>query len=88
MLFRVGLIASLSRAGGTIGALIIRIGFWGPHTIIVIRNHQNSIGNYLGPYSRGPSSGLPITSFAVLVLLALRALQLRHETLNPVPLNP
>ena len=32
------------------GALIFRIG-WGAHyTVILIRSHQNSIGNYLGPY--------------------------------------
>ena len=31
-----------------IGALIIRIGFWGAyHTIVIIRNPQNSIGNYI-----------------------------------------
>ena len=29
----------------SIGALIIRRGFWGP-----IRNPQNSLGNYLDPY--------------------------------------
>ena len=33
----------------TSGALIIRIGFGGP--IVIIRNPQNSIGNYEGPYS-------------------------------------
>ena len=33
-----------------IGALIIRIGFWGYYTIVIIRSHQKSIGNYLGPY--------------------------------------
>ena len=33
-----------------LGALIIRIGFWGPlYYILIIRNHQNSIGNYFGP---------------------------------------
>ena len=36
----------------TIGALIIRIGFWGPLYFITIRNLQNGIGNYLGPCSR------------------------------------
>ena len=30
------------------GALIITIGFWGP-TVIVIRNHQNRIGNIDAP---------------------------------------
>ena len=34
----------------TIGALIIRIRFWSPFSISIIRNAQNSIGNYLGPY--------------------------------------
>ena len=29
-----------------IGALIIRIRFWGPYNIVIIRNPQNSIGNY------------------------------------------
>ena len=33
-----------------IEALIMRIGFWGHYTIIIIRNHENSIGNYFGPY--------------------------------------
>ena len=32
-------------------ALMIRTGFWGHYTILTIRNPQNSIGNYLGPYS-------------------------------------
>ena len=36
---------------GNVGALIIRIGFGGGHnTRIIIRNPQNSIGNYVGPY--------------------------------------
>ena len=30
--------------------LTIRIGFWSHYTIAIIRNPQNSIGNYLGPY--------------------------------------
>ena len=38
-----------------VGSLVIRIGFcWGfgvYYTITVIRNAQNSMGNYLGPYS-------------------------------------
>ena len=34
-----------------IGALLIRMGFWGHSTIITIRSPQNSICNYLGPYS-------------------------------------
>ena len=35
-----------------IGALIIRIGFWGPLYYIYNKEPpQNSIGNYLGPYS-------------------------------------
>ena len=34
-----------------VGALIIGLGFWGIyHTLIIIRNPQNSIGNYLGPH--------------------------------------
>ena len=33
-----------------IGALIVRIGSWVYYTIIIIRNHQNSIGNYQGPF--------------------------------------
>ena len=33
-----------------IGALIIRIGFGAHYTIVIIRNAQNIIGNYLGPY--------------------------------------
>ena len=28
----------------TVGALIIRIGLWGPYTILIRRNPQNSIG--------------------------------------------
>ena len=39
--------------GLNIGAF--RIGFWGPlcyNYIIIMRNSQNSIGNYLGPYIR------------------------------------
>ena len=35
---------------GSVGALLIRILFWG-YCTMVIRNPQNSIGNYLGPYS-------------------------------------
>ena len=30
--------------------LTIRRGVWGHYTIAIIRNPQNSIGNYLGPY--------------------------------------
>ena len=42
--------SSLREMQNVIGALIIRIGVFGAHyTIIVIRNPQNSIGNYLGP---------------------------------------
>ena len=41
----------MQNARGSIGALIIRIGFGGQYTIIIIRNPQNSIGNCLGPYS-------------------------------------
>ena len=33
-------------------ALIIRIGFLGGYIIIITRNPQNSIGNYLGRYSK------------------------------------
>ena len=34
-----------------VGALIIRIGFGGiSYTIIIIRNLQNSVSNYLGSY--------------------------------------
>ena len=36
--------------GLSIGALIIRIGCWGP-PITIIRNPQDSIGDSLGPYS-------------------------------------
>ena len=32
-----------------IGALIIRIGFWGHIFIFIIRNPNNSIDNYSGP---------------------------------------
>ena len=43
--------ASKQPAQPNIKALIIRIGFWGPlYCIIIVRNPQNSIGNYLGPY--------------------------------------
>ena len=47
-----------------IGALIIRMGFWGPLYYNYNREPpQNSVGNYLGPYIRGTigvcgSSGL------------------------------
>ena len=34
----------------TIGALVIRIRFWSPFSISIIRNAQNSIGNYLDPF--------------------------------------
>ena len=33
-----------------VGALIIRIGFWGPLYYNYDKEPQNSIGNYLGPY--------------------------------------
>ena len=33
-----------------IGALIIRIGFGAHYIIVMVRNPQNSIGKYLGPY--------------------------------------
>ena len=33
-----------------IGALIIRIGFGAQYTIHILRNPQNSTGNYLGSY--------------------------------------
>ena len=44
---------SVLEGPNNIGALIIRIGFWGPlyyYTIIIIRSPHNSIGN-LGPYN-------------------------------------
>ena len=37
-------------SGSTIGALIIRIGFWGPLYYSYNKEPQNSIGNYSGPY--------------------------------------
>ena len=43
------------RQEANIGPLIIRIGLWGPlshYTIIMIRNPQNSIGKYEGPYMK------------------------------------
>ena len=48
-------------------ALIIRIGFagfWALSTIISIRTHQNSTGNYLGPYSikEACKGSLPVRS--------------------------
>ena len=36
--------------GCTLGALIIRIGFWGPIYCNYVRNHKKSVGNYLSPY--------------------------------------
>ena len=36
-----------------VGALIIRIGFWGHYTMITLRSPQSSIGSYLGPYISG-----------------------------------
>ena len=35
-----------------VGALIIRMGFWGRlcYTVIIIGSLHNSIGKYLGPY--------------------------------------
>ena len=42
-----------------IGALLIRMGFWGRahYTVVIIRNpKKNGIGNSLGPYST-PLSG-------------------------------
>ena len=39
-------------------ALIIRVGFWGPLYNKTIRNTQNSIGNYLSPYSRLSDIGI------------------------------
>ena len=41
------------RPNFNIGALMIRIGFWGPLYYKIIWNPQNSIGTYLGPYSTG-----------------------------------
>ena len=35
----------------------IKIGFWGHYTISIVRNHQNSIGSYLGPYSMFQEGG-------------------------------
>ena len=32
------------------GALLIRIGFWGPLYCNYNKEPQNNIGNYLGPY--------------------------------------
>ena len=32
---------------GNIWALLIRIGFWGPLYLIIVRNPQDSIGSYL-----------------------------------------
>ena len=39
-----------------VGAFIIGTGFWSPlcYNIIIIRNPQNSTGNYVGPYSKPP----------------------------------
>ena len=41
-----------------VGSELIRIGFWEVfYTITIIRNPQNSIGNYLGPHIRSFFSG-------------------------------
>ena len=37
---------------GIIGALIIRVGFWGPLCYILKKEPQNSIANYQGSYIR------------------------------------
>ena len=43
-------------------ALIIKIGFWGPiYTIFAIRNPQNGIGNFQGPYISCVESSLDLT---------------------------
>ena len=36
-------LANAAKPPGNLGALIIRIGFWGYYTFIIIRNHQNPI---------------------------------------------
>ena len=36
----------------TIGALIVRIGFWAHYTIVIISNPQNRIANYSGLHSK------------------------------------
>ena len=39
--------------GGNIGALMIRMRFFGAHyAILILRKPQNSIGNYFGTYTR------------------------------------
>ena len=43
-----------------IGALIIRIGFGALYTILIIRNAQNRIGNYLGFYITCACHDLPL----------------------------
>ena len=35
--------------GSNVRAFIVRIGFWDNIIIVIIRNPQNSIGNYLSP---------------------------------------
>ena len=53
--------ARLRRAlfNSTIGAVMIRIGCWGVHSLI-IKNPQNSIGIYLGPYIAWSSWASPM----------------------------
>ena len=54
--FLVGLKASmfepLTLNPPNIRALIILIGFWGPSYHNLVRNPQNTIGSYLGPYTK------------------------------------
>ena len=45
------MILNLPLRHASIGGLIIRIWFGAQYTIAILRNPQNSIGNYLGPYS-------------------------------------
>ena len=41
-----------SGLGGNVGALIIRIGFWGFLIVVVVENTPNSDSNWQGPYIR------------------------------------
>ena len=59
----------------SIGALIIRRGFWGPLYYNIIKEppqKKNSLGNYFGPYIIGPLKGISYLEKTTLANISLK----------------
>ena len=68
----------------SVGALAISIGLWAHYAILIITNSQNSIGNYLEPYTTCAeiSFSSPGLRFRGLGLRTSQVCQARTQTLD------